>query len=95
MAFPQIPRPAELLEWIEPAHGNSGTTTGGQGAHIIARKLWETLRIETLLGLGDETTLNGVLAPETTSGGTILGYGPHRGLCLRRLQLSIDKPSCQ
>ena len=28
MAFDQIVRPAELLEWIEPAHGNSGNATG-------------------------------------------------------------------
>ena len=79
MAFNQIVRPAELLEWIEPAHGNSGNATGVQGAHIIARNLWNAPDLENLLGLGDETTLNGVLAPETTSGGTILGYGTHRG----------------
>ena len=79
MAFIQIVRPAELLEWMEPAHGNSGNATGVQGAHIIARNLWNAPDLENLLGLGDETTLNGVLAPETTSGGTILGYGTHRG----------------
>jgi len=69
----------EILAWIEASFGNSTNKTGLQGAHIIAKKLWADLGVSNLLGLGDETNLNGVLAAETTSGGSILGYGTHRG----------------
>jgi len=79
MAFSGNPRPSEMLAWIEAAYGKSQNKTGFQGAHIIAKELWRDLDIQSLLGLGDETNLNCVLAPETTSSGTILRYSTHRG----------------
>ena len=79
MAFDGLKRPAWVLKWLEASHGNSGNKTSLQGAHVLAKNLWNTLDIRSLIGPSDEAAVNGVFASETTLGGWLLGFGAHRG----------------
>lgn len=77
MAFDNIPRPTDWLDFIGPREGRAN---GLQGAHFWADNDWATggrFAFLTKLGFGPNQMTNGNLNAETRRGGFVLGTTLH------------------